>query len=396
MYFQTLDDKSECVGVYLDGQLHFHEQPTGLSRTWKFTGSVVNPDIEYAWLMCGGKSLAEVCPEELSEELQDVQQIFQAFLTSFGIAKINLMQNCFFDLVPQDFLLRFCETRNKITKHVFETHERPDNYDHLDAVYRLLHKIRYQRLNLSLDGCRELMVNTKDREDIKKIINVRSPFIDYNLFGTVTGRLTTNEGSNPILTMKSQYRKVVKPTNDWLISLDYNGAEVRTLLSLSGNEQPDEDIHNWNMFNLYSDATIDREEAKVRFFSSLYNPNDSFLDGSVYSRDSVLRKHYIDGAVHTPFGRKIEVGRWKALNYLIQSTTADLALDRAVALDRALEGYKSRVAFIVHDEVVIDLCDDEKHLVPLLRDVFQDTKLGKFLVNLKAGKDYGSLEALGL
>jgi hypothetical protein len=119
MIFQTLDDKSECIGVYSDGKLHFDSIPTGLSKTWKYTGSIQDPDIEYAWLRCGGQKLQDVCPESLKEDFTELQKTFRAYLKSFQIAKIDLHQNCFFDLVPSDFLLEFCEMRNKITEHVF-------------------------------------------------------------------------------------------------------------------------------------------------------------------------------------------------------------------------------------------------------------------------------------
>ena len=74
MYFQTLDDKTECVGVYTSGKLNFDDIPEGLTRTWKFTGSISDDSIEYAWLYSGGKSLAEVCPEHLREELDTAQK----------------------------------------------------------------------------------------------------------------------------------------------------------------------------------------------------------------------------------------------------------------------------------------------------------------------------------
>ena len=32
--------------------------------------------------------------------------------------------------------------------------------------------------------------------------------------------------------------------------IDYNGAEVRTLLDLCGEQQPEIDIHEWNAQNL--------------------------------------------------------------------------------------------------------------------------------------------------
>jgi len=50
LIFQTLDDKSECVGVYVDGELHFNEIPSGLTKTWKYTGSISDSSVEYAWL----------------------------------------------------------------------------------------------------------------------------------------------------------------------------------------------------------------------------------------------------------------------------------------------------------------------------------------------------------
>jgi hypothetical protein len=396
MIFQTLDDKSECVGIYTNGALHFEGIPGGLTKTWKYTGSIKDPEIKYAWLYNGGKNLQEACPESLKEELNEVQKTFKAYLLSFKIARIDLRQNCFFDLVPSDFLMQFCEVRNKITEHVFDTCKQPANYNQLDKIYKLIHKISYQKLNINVDGCRHLMTSTSDREDIKNLVKNKPHYVSYNLFGTVTGRLTTQRDSNPILTMKAKFRELIKPTNDWLVSLDYNGAEVRTFLSLSGHEQPQEDIHSWNMRHLYGGSPVDRDEAKVRFFSTLYNVNDMSLNGSVYSREGVLSKFYKGGKINTPTGRQIEVEQRKALSYLIQSTTSDLTLDRAVALDKALEDTKSKVAFIVHDEVVLDIAEEDKERIPELKAMFENNSLGKFMANIKAGKDYGNLKELKL
>ena len=396
MIFQTLDDKSECVGVYVDGKLHFNSIPDTLSKTWKYTGSVQDDSIEYAWLYCGGMDLQQACPEHLKKQLDEVQKTFKAYLKSFQIAKINLRDNCFFDLVPFDFLMEFCEVRNQITEHVFKNYCKPKNYDYLDKAYKLLHKIKYQKLNINLDGCRHLMTSTSDREDIRMLVKNKSHYVDYNLFGTITGRLTTRRDSNPILTMKSKFRPLVKPTNDWFVSLDYNGAEIRTFLALSGHKQPKEDIHLWNMTHLYGGSPIDREEAKVRFFSSFYNPQDNSLDESIYSRKYVLDKHYDGERVSTPFGRSIKVDQRRAFNYVIQSTTSDLTIDRAVALDKALEGSDSKVAFIVHDEIVLDIKEEDRYKIPELKEVFQNNKLGSFRANVKAGKNYGDLRELNL
>tara|TARA_Y100001938_G_C8054704_1_gene413785 strand:- start:856 stop:1539 length:684 start_codon:yes stop_codon:yes gene_type:complete len=219
-------------------------------------------------------------------------------------------------------------------------------------------------------------------------------YIDYDLFGTVTGRLTTRPKSVPILTMKKELRQLIKPRNDWFLSLDYNGAEVRTLLALSGMPQPKDDVHDWNLQHVIKRSDIHREEAKTIFFSWLYNPDSKTINTDYYDRKKVLDQYYESGYINTVFGRKIQVDERKAFNYLIQSTTADLVIERALAIDKFLQGRKSFISHIVHDELVIDLDDSEREIVTEIRDIFSDNKLGKFLVNLQAGKNYYDLNEL--
>ena len=35
MLFQAIDDKTNCVGIYADGKLHFDNLPVNLTKTWK-------------------------------------------------------------------------------------------------------------------------------------------------------------------------------------------------------------------------------------------------------------------------------------------------------------------------------------------------------------------------
>jgi hypothetical protein len=394
LYFQSLDDKTECVGIYADGQLIFDNISDDLTRTWRHTGTLSNEQVEYAWIRCNGQSLSEVCPEELAPTLARVQSRFKAYLQSFRIAKIDLRELCFFDLVPQDFLLEFCEIKNKITKHVFENYDKPENYEHIAAVHRLLHKFKFKELNVNNQGCRSLFSATTDRTKIQKILT-GSRYIDYNLFGTVTGRLTTCPDSLPILTMKKEYRKLIKPHNDWLLSLDYNGAELRTVLALDGQEQPDWDIHQWNAKNVFA-GLVSRNEAKEQFFAWLYNPESEVIKSERYNRQKTLSAYYDGNTIETPMGRKIKVDERRAFNYLVQSTTADIVLDRAVQLDKFLKDKKSYVSHIVHDEIVIDLANSERDLVPQIKDIFENNKLDKFPCNLTAGKNYYELQDLQL
>ena len=396
MIFQTLDDKSECVGIYVDGKLYFDEIPTGLTKTWKYTGTITDPNVEYAWLHCGGQSLKQVCPEEIIDEWRKLQRRFEAYLKSFRIGRISMREHCFYDLVPKDFLQQFCEAKNKITEYVFENYEKPGNYEHLESVQKLLYKIKYRDLNISGENSKSLFYQTHMRERAQKLL--KGPkHIDYNLFGTVTGRLATNTSSFPILTMMRELRKLVKPHNDWFISLDYNGAEARTFLALAGKPQPQKDIHEWNKESVIRKKDLTRDEMKTIFFTWLYSPDDSeILRNKVYDKKEVLDKYYVDGKVNTPFMRSIIVDDRKALNYLVQSTTADLVLDKAVEIDRFLQDKKSFVSHIIHDEIVLDMVDDERELIVDIKKMFAENKLGNYLVNLKAGKNYAELEDLKL
>ena len=396
MYFQTLDDKKECVGVYSNGHLNFDEIPSGLTKTWKYTGSIDKDDIEYAWLLCGGKELSEVCPRGLSDQLLSSQKKFNAFMKAFRTANVDLRQNCIFDLVPYDFLKEFCEIKNRITEHVFENYSQPTNYEFLKDAYKLIHKIRYQDLNVDVSGCRDLFLNSQDSRKVSSILN-GSRFIDCNLFGTATGRLSTKRGSFPILTMKKKFRKLVKPKNDWFISLDYNSAEVRTLLALSERPQPEIDIHDWHCETVFKHVPeLTRQKAKTMFFAWLYNPASKKANIDFYDREKLLKDYYKDGIISTPLGRDIRVVKNKAFNYLIQSTTADLVIDRAIQIDKALEGKQSFISHIIHDEIVIDFSDKERYLLKDIKNLFANNTLDEYVVNIKAGQNYYELKDMNI
>ncbi|HHZ97858.1 MAG TPA: hypothetical protein EYN67_20465 [Flavobacteriales bacterium] len=395
MYFQTIDDKKECVGVYQDGKLLFDQIPSNLDRTWKYSGTLEGTAAEYAWLYCGGISLEAACPESLKEEYAASAKKMRAYRRSFELAKVDLYEHCFFDLVPHDFIVRFLEIKNKITEHVFQTCDKPSNYTFLSDVQTLLHQIKYQTLNLNNEECREIFVKSALRKEAQKYLNKQN-YIDYNLFGTVTGRLTTRTHSFPILTMRKELRRLIKPRNDWFLSLDYNGAEVRTLLALSGIPQPPEDIHSWNLKNVLERADIPREEAKTIFFAWLYNPDSKAINTEYYDREKVLDKWYSEGYISTIFGREIKVDRRRALNYLIQSTTSDLVLERACRISELLKDKSSFISHIVHDEIVIDLDSKERHLVPEIKEIFANNQLGRYLVNMSAGPNYLDLNELKL
>lgn len=394
MIFQTLDEKNECVAVFSDNQLIWNEIPENLTKTWKYSQFLKDKqDIQYAQIYCGGKPLDEVCPEHMKGKWTEVFGKLRAYHRSFFEAKINMSENCFYELVPQKFLIEFCKAKNEITEHVLKNCKKPENYDFLVEATKMLADIRYQRLNIDITPLKRKAHNLRVRDFIKKLKTIQ-PYVKYNLFGSVTGRLTVEKGSFPLLNLDKNYRSILKPNNDWFVELDYNAAELRTLLALSGKDQPKEDIHDWNSSVVYR-GLVDRDEAKKRIFAWLYNPNSNdFLSNRAYDRGKVKEKYWDGKKVKNPYGREIEASEFHALNYILQSTTNDIILRQALKIYKMLEGKKTKIAFTMHDSIILDFSEEDQHMVQDIYNTFAKNDFGVFKTSAKAGKNFGDLKDL--
>ena len=395
MIFQSLDDKIHCVGIYYDGKLVFDEIPSGLTATWGYCPGIksIKNDIEYAQLYCGGKSLSEACPEPLRADWERIEAKMRAFIRSFVEAGVSFTEHCFYDLVPPKFLLEYCDLKNQICEHVLETYEKPQNYNFLRDLSFMVEDISTQQLQLDPDVFKSELQVTKIRNFWKKLLNTPRS-IKYNIYGTRTGRLTTTKSSFPILTMDKDFRKVIRPKNDWFVELDFNAAELRTLLALSGKKQPEEDLHEWNRKNVFEGKGT-RDDAKKRIFAWLYNPaSKDYLSGRAYNRSEVLNEYWNGQEITTPFDRTIKADGDHALNYIIQSTTSDLLLSQMIEVNDFLEGKDSHVSFCIHDNVVLDMTEEDCKKLPEIVRIFANTKLGKYKVNVRAGKNFGDMKEI--
>lgn len=401
MIFQTLDDKNECVGFYVDGDLHFHQPlPDNLTKTWSYSGFLKGKDIEYAKLYCEGKSLDDVCPEHLKEDWQEINKKLKSIMAACFESKVSLKENCFFDLTPKRFLIEFCHLRNEITEHILANYKKPVEYDFYKRFNELLHDIRYRDLNINLDNIQSKLGSPDALSFYRKINNGKSNIV-YNMFGTITGRLTTTKSSFPILTFPKQYREILVPQNDWFVVFDMNAAELRTALALAGKKQIEGDLHGWSAENVFK-GQLDRSEAKSTATAWLYDSHSALAAkydeelSSLYDKDGLLEKYWIDGNVQTPYNRSIPADKHHAISYLNQSTFIDLFHRQIIKIDDYLRGKKSFVSFMIHDEFVLDVSEDEKEHILEVAKILQNTPYGIFPVNIKVGHNYGSLKKLNL
>ena len=388
MFYQLLDSKKECKAICVNNQILEKDFPD-LVATWDYSLNFDIPGVEYARLYCNGMSIDEACPEKLKSIWLASKNRIKAFLVSFSESKVLLSDNCIYDMIPEKYIIEHFMIKNEITEHVIKNYEKPKNYDFLLNLQRLATSIENKKLNLDLSVLDKSLGDYKYRRF--RSVAKKNNTVSYNIFGTKTGRLTTTKNSFPILTLNKEFREVLKPKNDYFVELDFNAAELRTLLALSGHDQPKEDIHEWNAENVYR-GLLTREEAKKRLFAWLYNPKSKdYLSSKAYKRNEVVEKYWDGAHVNTCFGRTIESDDHHALNYIIQSTTSDLFLRQAIKLWLMLRGKKSKIAFCIHDSLVIDYASEDKDMLADIVKVFSDTDLGKYKINVKYGKDFKNM-----
>ena len=376
MILQTLDIKDNCTGIFHRDAFLFENAEETASRyflAWKHSPMLDDENFRYLYLSLKDDDLSAYChdPELFLMYKKKMEAHQKAAIT----AKVSLQEECFFDLLPESQLTKWFRIRQQALENLYEMTKKEDDYD-------ILHKIHVLTTNIA-------------RQDID--FGTKKGKVLYNIFGSVTGRLTTKRGSVPVLTLKKEQRELLRPQNDAFVELDLNAAEIRMLMALSGREQPQGDIHEHLQQEL-SLMSIKRSEFKERLFAWLYNPNsDDTVFDHFFSRET-FRYFFAaeDEVLTTPFGRRLHVEERKAQNYLLQSTTSDQVLENAYKIQKMLKGKKTQIAFTLHDSIILDMAQED---VIMLRDIkkqFEETRWGNFVSTCKIGKTFGNLKELKL
>ena len=395
MLFQVLDTKADCVGYYANNVIYPDRNLPTEGTTWDYSPHLQGKEYEIARIYSHGATITDVCPEAMKEDWEKIKKTLKSCLKAFSTARLSMAENCFYDLVPEYFLYQYLEAKNQITQHVLDTYTRPPNYQHLHNLLEMTTDIRSRSLNIDVAPVAHLLTSLRGQNFHRRVQSVR-PVCDYNPWGTITGRLATNPNSFPILTMNKEFRPCVQPENDWLLELDFNAAELRILLALAGLEQPQNDIHDWNVKNVFNNQ-LTRDEAKVKTFAWLYSSKENKELERLYNKDLVRNKYWDGCKITTDYGRIIEnVDEHHALNYIVQSTTIDMVHEQAYKVYELLKGRKSHIAFLIHDAVYIDLAEEDRYEILNLLDTFKKTRYDMFKVNVSAGRNLGAMKELKL
>ena len=396
MLFQVLDANRDCVGYFARNEINLTTELPTEGATWEYSEHLGSGDYEIARIYANGATITDVCPEHMKADWEKIKKTLKSCLKAFNTANLSLSDNCFYDVLPEYFLYQYLEAKNQVTKHVIENTPKPDNYEHMCNLVRMLGDISSRPLNIDIQPIKHLLSSVKGM-NFHKTLRSSNWVCDYNPWGTVTGRLSNKPNSFPILTMGKEFRACIKPTNDWFVELDFNAAELRTLIALTGEEQPQIDIHEWNRENIYRNIGS-REDAKKRIFAWMYNSkSEDFLSNRAYDKETVKNKYWDGNKIKTDYGRIMEnVDDHHALNYIVQSTTIDMVHEQAYKIFKFLENKKSNILCLIHDAIYIDLAEEDKYELIKMLDIFKQTRYSCFKVNVSAGKNLGEMKELSL
>ncbi len=271
----------------------------------------------------------------------------------------------------------------------------------------------------------------------------------YNQTSTATGRLSSTEPNLQNIPIRlEQGRKIRKAfipgkDYDYLLSADYSQIELRILAHLSGDDiliesfKNNEDIHTRTASEVFGVSKENvtkqlRNRAKAVNFGIVYGQSDyglsqeldiprkeageyidryfqryqkvrEFLDKTIvkakndgYVETMLNRRRYLPEINSRSYHRRSFAER-TATNTPIQGSAADLIKLAMVKLASELESsnYKSRMLLQVHDELVLEVKEEELDKVALLLEKTMVESMDLCVpikVDLKLGKNWYNME----
>ena len=273
----------------------------------------------------------------------------------------------------------------------------------------------------------------------------------FSQTGSVTGRLASSDPNLQNIPTRTEIGRQVRlgfiaPANHSLLSVDYSQIELRIVAHMSGDQamlnafRDGQDIHAATASAIYdvplNEVTKDqRRHAKAINFGLIYGMSAFGLSRSTdltlgeaenfvkdYFEHFPGVKKYLDnirvtaakqGYVETMLGRRRYFPNLsnpvnqmirnreerEAINAPIQGTAADIMKIAMIRLKQALAAspYKAQMLLQVHDELVLEVPDDELEPVAVLVRTTMEDALQldiPLLTEARSGKNWGSLQVI--
>ena len=253
--------------------------------------------------------------------------------------------------------------------------------------------------------------------------NKKYTILKYSDKRTITGRINCIDNFNPQnLPKDSEIRKSIISRYDdgKIVSFDYKSFETRLSMYLSRdmdfiNKNLNSDFHINTAKAIFLNEepnTIEREIGKNVNHAILYGGGDKLLNTIISKsnindvEDSIKRvkeflmpildtSNYINdvykelGYIINPFGTLIKPNKsYAAFNNYVQSTAADIVVDKLFEIKEWTKDKKSSLIFQVFDSFVFDISPDEENAIEEIYNILYKYNDMTFEVESKGGNNY--------
>lgn len=238
----------------------------------------------------------------------------------------------------------------------------------------------------------------------------------FNQIVTTTGRLSSSEPNLQNIPIKTEFSSRIRAgfipekTDNVIMSADYSQVELRLLAHYSGDEGlieafcSDIDVHKVTASKIFNVSIEEvtkemRRKAKTVNFGIIYGQTRYGLAGTLgitpYEAQDLINKYFqtypkisqyinetlecaqTNGWVETLYGRKRYLGAElnsrnanirefaarAAINAPLQGSSADIIKMAMVDLHQKLKDYKSKIILQIHDELVLEVPNDEIEII---------------------------------
>lgn len=266
---------------------------------------------------------------------------------------------------------------HKVEKKYYESTWVPSTqiFERLQAAY--IDENRWSSLMNDECGNRAVVKTFYPTHDIARKV-------EYDRFGTRTGRLTVSYGPN-ILTLKRDLRNILKSRYKYgsICYYDFNALEVRCILYENGVVCESDDVYNDINVKLFK-GMLDRDVVKAIIISKMYGSDVDLsqrlnidtcslrqIEAQIIDYMGLLRlyektkadfvKH---GYIRNKFGRRIEITEpldHVIANSYVQSSGVDVSLLGFSSLTNGdVLPHNSIPLFLLHDALLLDVEDITK------------------------------------
>lgn len=254
--------------------------------------------------------------------------------------------------------------------------------------------------------------------------NARLAKVNYSTKKTLTGRIPCSDRYNPQNLSKSNEDRAMiisRFRNGKIYQFDYTSFESKIALYSTGDEDfienyYDSDLHGETakiIFDTDDFSAEQREIAKsanmaiingssdataIKILEKYPEPHEklskikTFLRPVFKKSEDVINEVKANGYFINKWGSIIKPEKdFAAFNNYLQSTAAEIVVDKVIEVKSLLVGRRSQFMFQVHDSLVFDIHPEEHEIIQELNKLLSYHRGMLFSVDVKHGSNYKNL-----